>query len=96
MCISSRARTDLPDRIAGYGPDGKIWMSQPGAGEIAFIGPGGGGWIEATPGQKNSLVHEFTVTTPGVVRLGLAFRTRYAIPNNGFFIDDWSLQRISI
>ncbi|MGB3713064.1 MAG: LysM peptidoglycan-binding domain-containing protein [Candidatus Promineifilaceae bacterium] len=85
----------FPDLIVGYDSGGKIWMTQPQAGEVAFIGPGGGGWASVTPGIKNALVHEFTVTTPGTVRLGVAFRTRYAIPNSGFFIDDWSLQRMS-
>ena len=85
----------FPDLIVGYDSNGKIWMTQPQAGEVAFIGPGGGSWASVTPGVKNSLVQEFTVTTPGTVRLGVAFRTRYAIPNSGFFIDDWSHQRNS-
>ena len=85
----------FPDLIEGYDSNGKLWMWQPSAGEVAFIGPESGGWTPVTPGTKNALVHEFTVTTPGAVRIGVAFRTRYAIPNNGFFIDDWYLERIS-
>jgi hypothetical protein len=43
---------------------------------------------------KNIMTQTFTVTTAGTVRLGVGFRTRYIIANNGFFIDAWSLQRI--
>jgi LysM repeat protein len=85
----------FPDLIVGYDGGAKIWMTQPQAGEVAFIGPGGGAWSSVSVGTKNSLVHEFTVTTPGAVRVGMAFRTRYAIPNSGFFMDDWSLQKVS-
>jgi LysM repeat protein len=82
-----------PDLVVGYDGGSKIWMSDPFAGEVAFVGPGGGNWTQVTPGIKNTMVHEFTVTTPGAVRVGINFRTRFAIPNSGFFIDDWSLQR---
>lgn len=84
-----------PDLIIGYDSNGKIWDSRPLAGEVAFIGPSGGGWTAVTPGAKNTLVHEFTITNPGVVRLGAGFRTRNAIPNNGYFIDAWTLHRLS-
>ena len=84
----------FPDLIEGYDSNGKLWVWRPSAGEVAFVGPGGGGWSAVTPGTKNTFVHEFTVASPGSVRLGLAFRTRYAIPNSGFFIDDWYLERI--
>jgi LysM repeat protein len=84
----------FPDLIEGYDSNGKLWVSRPNAGEVAFVGPGGSGWSSVTPGTKNTFVHEFTVTSPGAVRVGLAFRTRYAIPNSGFFIDDWHLERI--
>ncbi len=84
----------FPDLIEGYDSNGKLWIWRPNAGEVAFVGPGGGGWSDVTPGTKNTFVNEFTVGSPGTVRLGVAFRTRYAIPNSGFFIDDWSLARI--
>jgi LysM repeat protein len=85
----------FPDLIEGYDSNGKLWVWRPNAGEVAFVGPGGGGYSPVTPGSRNTFVHEFSVGTSGTVRLGLAFRTRYAIPNSGFFIDDWSLERIS-
>jgi hypothetical protein len=39
------------------------------------------------------MTYDFTVTTPGAVRLGASFRNRWALPNNGWFLDAWSLQR---
>jgi LysM repeat protein len=84
----------FPDLVVSYS-GGKTFSSQPSAGEVAFILTGGGsGWATVTPGTRNNLVQTFTINTPGTVRVGVAFRTRYAMPNNGFFIDDWSLNRI--
>jgi len=86
----------FPDLIAGYSAGGqKIWAAQVAAGDVAFIWGGLGPWQPVFPGAKNSLDQTFSLTSPGAIRLGLAFRTRYILPNNGFFIDDWSLQRLS-
>lgn len=84
----------FPDLVTGYNGGSKIYTSQPLAGEVAFFRNGIGGWSSVTPGSKNTMVQTFTVPTAGNVRLGVAFRTRYELPNNGFFVDDWSLQRI--
>jgi len=86
----------FPDLVIGYTSDGhKIWASQSLAGEAAFIHNSVGGWSAAYVGVKNTMVREFTVTSAGTNRIGVALRTRYAIPNNGFFTDDWSLYRLS-
>jgi len=85
----------FPDLVAGYSGGGKIWSSQPAAGEVAFIKGGVGGWSPVTVGSKNTMVQDFTVSTAGNVRLGVAFRARYHIQNNGYFMDNWSLQRLS-
>lgn len=86
----------FPDLVAGYDAGGqKVWAGEAAAGEIAFILTGGGsGWSTVTPGARSVLEQTFTIASPGTVRVGVAFRTRYPIANNGFFIDDWSLQRI--
>lgn len=86
----------FPDLVAAYTGDGqKLWASQPSAGEVAFIWGGLGAWTPVVPGVKNSLEQTISVTAPGNVRLGLAFRTRYILSNNGFFIDDWALRRLA-
>ena len=84
----------FPDLVAGYSGGQKIYTSQYAAGEVAFIKDGVGGWQIVTPGTRNSLVQTFTVPTESTVRVGVAFRTRYVLSNNGFFFDDWSLQRL--
>ena len=82
----------FPDVVAGYG-GGKVWAPEANAAEVRFIqGNGGSGWRAASVGQKNTLAETFTVSTPGAVRLGVAFRAQYTQANNGFFVDDWSLQ----
>lgn len=85
------------DAVARYNQNGsKVWATMPLAAEARIIhGSGGPGWREVTAGIKNSLTYDFTVTTPGAVRLGASFRNRWVMDNNGWFIDDWSLQRIS-
>jgi hypothetical protein len=47
-----------------------------------------------TFGQRNTFSHTFTVTEPQTMRVGAAVRGRYAILNNGWFMDHWSLRRV--
>jgi LysM repeat protein len=85
----------FPDLVAAYAPGGqKTWATDPLSGEVRIIhGSGGGNWTTTTIGAKNTMTYDFTVTTPGAVRLGASFRNRWALPNNGWFLDAWSLQR---
>jgi hypothetical protein len=85
----------FPDLIVGYNPDGsKIWAPDPLSGEVRFsLNSGGTGWLLPEFGRKNTYSFPFDVTQPGTVRLGLAIRGRWAILNNGWFMDDWGLWR---
>lgn len=85
----------FPDLVAGYNGGQKVYSSQPAAGEVAFIKDGVGGWISVTPGARSGLIQNFTVPVESSVRVGVAFRTRYILSNNGFFFDAFSLQRVS-
>ncbi len=84
----------FPDIVAGYS-GGKIWAGEATAAEVRFIhGSGGSGWRAVSVGSKNTMVETLTVSGAGTVRLGVGFRARYVQANNGFFIDDWSLQQV--
>lgn len=87
----------FPDLVTSYNSDGtKSWATDPLSGEIRFIrGNGGSVWQTVEAGEKNVMTYTFTVSGRGTVRLGVHFRTRYILANNGYFIDDWSLQRMS-
>jgi hypothetical protein len=83
------------DLYVDFSNDQKIWANDPFAGEIRFIAPGGGtGWFGPSYGKKNTFTHAFTITEAQSVRLGVGIRGRYAIANNGWFLDDWSLQKV--
>ena len=84
----------FPDLVMDWVGDQKIWADDPLAGEVRLIvGGGGTGWMLPTPGRKNTFTHAFTIDQPQTVRVGAGIRGRYAIPNNGWFLDDWSLRR---
>jgi hypothetical protein len=87
----------FPDMIDGYAGTGKkIWAPDPLSGELRFIvNLPAGDWILPTFGQKNTYHHAFELTSPQKVHLGVAFRGRWAIENNGWFMDDWSLEQLS-
>jgi LysM repeat protein len=86
----------FPDLVAEYAANGeKIWAGQPLAGEVAFIHGAAGGWAPVAVGGRNTVDWTFTVEAPGTVRLGVAFRAREVLANNGFFLDAWSLQRVN-
>jgi hypothetical protein len=87
----------FPDMVDHYLPSGeKVWAPDPLSGELRFLtGAEEGSWILPTFGQKNTFQHAFEVAQPATVRLGVAFRGRWAIANNGWFLDDWSLRQLS-
>jgi len=86
----------FPDMIDGYNPDGsKIWAPDPLSGELQFIvNSPQGSWIYPVFGQRNTFQHYFALPQGGTVRLGVAFRGRWAIENNGWFLDNWSLRPV--
>ncbi|MGD2048506.1 MAG: LysM peptidoglycan-binding domain-containing protein [Chloroflexota bacterium] len=84
----------FPDLVSDYNGGGKVWSSG-GAGEVAFIKDGIGAWSTIDVGSRNTMVQTFTMPAAGNVRIGVAFRTTWNLANNGFFIDDWSLRRVS-
>lgn len=85
----------FPDVVMGYDNKQKIWADDPAAAEVRFIVTGGGtGWIFPAFGTRNTFTHTFTVTEPQTIRVGVGLRGRYALPNNGFFVDNWSLKKV--
>ena len=87
----------FPDLVVEYTDDGeKVWAPDPLSGEVRFVlGAQRTAWVLPTFGQKNRLAHTFSVEAGQVMRLGVAMRGRWAIENNGWFMDDWSLRRLN-
>ena len=85
----------FPDLVSSY-DGGKQYSGDPSSGEVRFIAPGGGtNWLRfAAFGTWGTFQHTFTVDSAQTVRIGVAMRGKYALASNGFFIDDWSLQRV--
>jgi hypothetical protein len=85
----------FPDLVDEYAGGVKVWAPDPLSGEVLLITPDGGtGWILPQFGRKNTFAHLFHVDTAGQVEVGAAMRGRWAILNNGWFIDDWRLTRV--
>jgi hypothetical protein len=85
-----------PDLVSSY-DGGKQYAGDPNSGEVRFISPSGGtGWLTfgAGFGTWGVFQHTFTLDTAQTVRVGVGMRGRYGLASNGFFIDDWSLQRV--
>lgn len=86
----------FPDTVLAYDGGTKIWNQDPLAAEYRIIvNNGGSGWNAATVGVQNTRSYEFTLSEAQTVRIGTAFRNRFAGSNNGWFIDDWSLEAIT-
>ena len=72
----------------------KFAPSDPNSGEaMLFAGNTGTGWIANTYNTRNVLKHTFTLDTAQRITVGAGFRGRYAIQNNGWFVDNVSLRR---
>jgi hypothetical protein len=87
----------FPDLVVGYTNEGaKIWAPDPLSGEVRFEVNGAyGQWHLPKFGQKNTLQATFEVSDEQRVDLTVAIRGRWAIRNNGWFMDDWSLTRMN-
>ncbi len=85
----------FPDLVMDYVDNQKVWADDPLSGEIRlFAGNNSTGWMLATFGQKNTRTYVFTLEEPQTIRVGAGIRGRFAIVNNGWFMDDWSLRRV--
>lgn len=85
----------FPDLVVGYENGQKVWAPDPLSGEVQLIaGSGTTGWMLPVFGQKNRYRAEFTLHSAQTVRLGAAIRGRWAIQNNGWFLDDWGLYKL--
>lgn len=72
----------------------KFAPNDPNAGEaMLFAGNTGTGWIANNYNTRNVLKHTFTIDTAQRLTVGVGFRGRYAIQNNGWFVDNLSLRR---
>jgi len=73
----------------------KVWPNDPTAAEFRFrVGDGGTTWTPQRAGQVNIHNYTFTIDQTQSIPVGIGLRGRYAIANNGWFIDDLSLRRI--
>ena len=83
------------DVFESYSNKQKNAPANPQAGEAAlYAGATGTGWIGNNYLNRNKLTHTFTIDTAQKVSVGIGFRGRYAIANNGWFVDNLSLRRV--
>lgn len=73
----------------------KQWALDPTAAEFRFlVGDGGTVWSTQNYGQINVHNFTFTIDQTKTIPIGIALRGKYAIANNGWFIDDLSVRRV--
>ena len=86
----------FPDLVMGYANGQKIWADDPLAGEVRLVAGGqNSGWILPQFGQRNTLRYQFPIGQAGTVTVGAQVRGRFALENNGWFLDKWSLVRVN-
>lgn len=85
----------FPDLVVDYDDQGnKIPAPDPLSGEIEFhAGDTSTGWILPSFLDKNTYYFVFVITEAGQTEMKVAIRGRFAIRNNGWFMDDWWLWR---
>lgn len=85
----------FPDLVMGYNGQQKLYADDPLAGEIRLIADThNSDWSNPTFGQRNDTTITFAIDTTRIVRVGFAARGRFALSNNGWFMDNWSLRRL--
>lgn len=86
----------FPDLVENYDGGQKNWASDPVAGDVRIkTGSVDSGWMLPTFGQRNSYNQQFTINQAQTVTLSVEVRGRFAIINNGWFIDHLTLHKNS-
>ena len=86
----------FPDLVMAYENGQKVFADDPYAGEVAFIiNDEQTEWQLPSIGERNQMMELFTVTQPETQEIGVAMRGRYALVNNGWFMDMWTLQQVA-
>ncbi len=85
-----------PDVIKGYGSNGeKIFADDPLAAELSFLLNGSQtAWRVVEIGERNRYAFVFEISEPKTVQVALVARGRFAVENNGWFMDSFSLVKI--
>lgn len=85
----------FPDLVMAYENGQKVWANDFLSGEVKLqAGASNSGWIYPAFGQKNTLRYTFTILQTQTITVGAAVRGRFALLNNGWFLDEWSLSRL--
>lgn len=85
----------FPDMVMEYTQKAKIYADDYRAAEIGFLTNGNqSDWQFVPIGKKNRYGYVFEVDQTKTVQVGLAARGRWALQNNGWFIDGFSLVKI--
>lgn len=83
------------DVFDGFSNGQKFPPVDPFSGEaMIFAGNTGTGWVANNYLTRNTLKHTFTIDTAQRMTVGVGFRGRYAIQNNGWFVDNLSLREL--
>jgi hypothetical protein len=87
----------FPDMVDDYTDGGaKIWAPDPLSAQLRFLtGDTVGNWIYPSFGERITYSHAFQINSAGQHRVGVAFLGRWAILNNGWFLDKWSLHQLA-
>lgn len=85
----------FPDLVVGYNPDGsKIPAPDPISGEVRLlVGGMDSDWVLPAFLEKNTYYFVFIISQAQMTDVEVHIRGRYAILNNGWFMDDWWLWR---
>lgn len=85
----------FPDIVEKWENKQKYWSQDPTAAEFRFIvGDGGTVWTQQKYGQVNIHNFTFTINETKTIPIGIWLKGKYAIANNGWFIDDLSVRRV--
>lgn len=85
----------FPDLVMGYDGSQKLYANDPIAGEVRiFAGGNVSGWLFPRFGERNTAILTFNLDKSRTMRIGFAARGRFALDNNGWFMDGWSLYRL--
>lgn len=85
-----------PDVISGYESNGaKIFAPDPLSAEMSFLINGSqDAWRVVEIGKRSQFSKTFELSQAEAVQVAVAIRGRFAVENNGWFLDNFSLKKI--
>ncbi|MGB1250423.1 MAG: FHA domain-containing protein [Candidatus Promineifilaceae bacterium] len=84
----------VPEIVVNIKRDGPEYPTDPTAAEVRLLAPGEAEWQSVAYGLQNNVGHQFELSVPGTILMGIEVRATQPYELNGWILDNFVLTRM--